>query len=192
MSDTHITEGPTQSTASDSGDGARILFGAGGLIAVVLGLFVLFAPKATAGAALVFIAALIGIYAIVTGLVYLAVAMLSRSIGGWSRVGHILLGIVYAVGGGIIVTNLMFAGVVTALLFSIMIGAIWIVEGILAFVAVGKAQNKVLTVVYGVLSIIAGVILLISPMLGAATLWWLLGISMLVLGLAQLIRAFRS
>lgn len=176
----------------DSGDGARVLFGVGGLIAVVLGLFVLFAPKATAGVALVLVSALIGIYIIVTGLVYFGTAVLSKTLGGWSRVGHALLGVLYVIAGVIIMSNLLFAGVVTALIFSVMIGITWIAEAVLSFVTASKSQSKVWSIIYGILSLIAGAMLIFSPLMGAATLWWLLGISMVVLGATQIVRAFRS
>ncbi|KAM9862033.1 HdeD family acid-resistance protein [Leucobacter sp. BZR 635] len=188
MSVTDTTEPTLEARATD---GARVLFGVGGLIAIVLGLFVIFAPKTTAGVTLTFLAALIGAYAIVTGIVYFGTAIFSRGVGGWSRVGHILLGILYIVGGVIIMSNLMFAGVVTALMFSIMVGMLWIFEGILAFATASKSQSKVWSIIYGIISLIAGVVLLLSPMMGAVTLWWLLGISMVVLGVVQVVRAFR-
>ncbi len=172
-------------------DGARVLFGVGGLVAIVLGLFVIFAPKTTAGVTLTLVAALIGIYAIVTGIVYVGTAIFSRGVGGWSRVGHILLGVLYVVGGVIIMSNLVFAGVVTALMFSIMVGILWIFEGVLAFATASKSQSKAWSIIYGIISLIAGVVLLLSPMMGAVTLWWLLGISMVVLGVVQVVRAFR-
>ena len=92
MSATDTTERTVQSQATD---GARVLFGVGGLVAIVLGLFVIFAPKTTAGVTLTLVAALIGIYAIVTGIIYVGTAIFSRSIGGWARVGHIFLGVLY-------------------------------------------------------------------------------------------------
>ena len=36
----------------------------------------------------------------------------------------------------------------------------------------------------------AGIILLLSPLWGAIVLWWLLGISLVVLGIIQVVRAF--
>ncbi len=190
MVDTTTT--PASTSKQDSGEGSLILFGVGGLIAVILGLFVLFAPKATAGAALLLIAALIGIYAVVTGLVYFGTAFLSKSIGAWSRVGYILLGVLYVIGGVIIMSNLLFSGVVTALLFSIMIGVIWIFEGVFSFVTASKSESTVWSIIYGIISLAAGAVLIFSPLMGAITLWWLLGIGMVVLGVAQIIRAFRS
>lgn len=173
-------------------DGSRVLFGVGGLVATALGLFVLFAPKTTAGAALLLVAALIGIYAVVTGLVYLGTAIFAKGVGTWSRVGHIALGLLYVVGGVIIMSNLLFAGVVTAILFSIMLGIMWFLEGILAFALAPKSGNKVWSIVYGIISVLAGATLMFSPLLGAVTIWWLLGISMVVLGVAQMVRAFRA
>lgn len=186
-----VTDTPERTAAEHATDGARVLFGVGGLIATVLGLVIIFAPKTSAGVALTFLAALLGAYALVTGLVYFGTAVFSRALGGWSRVGHILLGILYVVGGVIIMTNLMSAAVVTAVFFTIMVGVLWLFEGVLAFVTASKSNNKVWSIIYGIVSVLAGVTLLFSPLMGAVTLWWLLGISMVVLGVVQVVRAFR-
>ena len=188
MSATGTTE---QDVLNRATDGARVLFGVGGLIAIVLGLFVLFAPNTSASVALTLVAALIGVYALVTGIVYAGTAIFSRALGGWARVGHVLLGVLYIIAGVIIMSNLMAAGVVTALLFSIMIGILWLFEGVLAFASAGKSQSKVWSIIYGIISVLAGLVLLLSPMMGAVTLWWLLGISMVVLGVVQVARAFQ-
>jgi len=47
------------------------------------------------------------------------------------------------------------------------------------------------TIFFAILSIIAGIILLFSPAWGAAVLWLILGIALIVLGLLNIIRAFR-
>ena len=185
------TPTPEATTQEHATDGVRVVFGVGGLIAIVLGLFVIFAPKTSAGVTLTLVAALIGAYAIVTGIVYFGTALFSRSVGGWARVGHILLGVLYVVGGAIIMSNLVFAGVVTALMFSILVGVLWLFEGVLAFATAAKSENKVWSIIYGIVSVIAGGTLLFSPLMGAVTLWWLLGISMVVLGAVQVVRAFR-
>lgn len=185
------TDSPSQRLEERVTDGARVVFGVGGLIAIALGAFVLFAPKTTSGVALTVLAALIGTYAVVSGLVYLGSAIFSRSIGGWARVGNILLGLLYLVGGIVILSNLLQAGVITAIIISIMIGIIWIFEGVVAFMHLKESPSKAWTVIYGILSIIAGGVLCFSPLMGAVTLWWLLGISMVVLGLVQVVRAFK-
>lgn len=189
MSSPTITPPATEHAAAD---GSRVLFGVGGLIAAVLGVLVLLAPKTTAGAALLLVAALIGAYAVVTGLVYIGTALFAKGVGAWSRIGHIVLGLLYIVSGVVIMSNLLFAGVVTAIFFSIMVGIMWIAEGVLAFALASRSGNKAWSIVYGIISIIAGATLLFSPLMGAVTLWWLLGIGMVVLGVAQMVRAFRA
>lgn len=182
----------TTTTDQVESDNTRVLLGVGGLISLALGLFVLFAPKTTGSAALILISAIIGVYAVVTGLVYLGVTIFSKQFSGWSRVGHGLLGVLYIVGGIFMLSNLLASGVVVALFLSITIGVLWLFEGVLAFVLLGKSERKGWSVFYGLLSVIAGLVLIFSPLMGAATLWWLLGISMAVLGLMQIIRAFST
>lgn len=172
-------------------DGARVLFGVGGLIAVALGAFVLFAPVASANVALLLAAALVGIYAVVTGLVYLGVAIFTRGTGGWSRVGHSLLGLLYVIGGVVIFSNLLLSGGVLAIFLSVTLGVLWILEAVLAFATLKTSENKGWTVVYAIVSIVAGLTLILSPLMGAVTIWWLFGISMVVLGIVQIARAFK-
>ena len=51
-------------------------------------------------------------------------------------------------------------------------------------------QSKVWSIIFAVISIIAGIVLLFSPLWGAAILWWLLGIALIVLGIINVVRAF--
>lgn len=171
-------------------DGARVLFGVGGLIAIALGLFVLFAPGASASIALTVTAVLLALYAIITGLVYLGTSVFSKTLGGWARIGHILLGLLYLIGGVIMMSNLLMTGVVVAIFIAITIGVLWLLEGVMAFATVRESPNKTWNVIYGIISVLAGITLMFSPMMSAAVLWMLLGASMLVLGVIQVVRAF--
>ena len=181
---------PTVTAERHAVDSVRIILGVGGLIAVALGLFVLFAPNSSGKIALVATAMLLSIYALITGLVYLGTAIFSGSLGGWARTGRVLLGLLYVIGGVIMISNLLMTGVVVAVFVSIIIGVLWLFEGILALSMLRKSDNKVWMVIYAVISIIAGLVLMFSPLMGAATLWLLLGISMIVLGVVQVVRAF--
>ncbi|MCW2289423.1 uncharacterized membrane protein HdeD (DUF308 family) [Leucobacter luti] len=171
-------------------DGIRTAFGVGGLIALVLGLLIIFNPAKSGAVAMQILAVVMAAYALVVGVVYLGSSIFSRSMGGWSRVGHILLGLLYVIGGIVMMLNIGAAGVVIALFLSITVGILWLFEGVMAFTVAGKSDNKVWTIIYGVVSVIAGLVLLFSPLLGAVTLWLLLGISMVVMGIVQVIRAF--
>lgn len=181
---------PTVTAERHAVDSVRIILGVGGLIAVALGLFVLFAPNSSGKIALVATAMLLSIYALITGLVYLGTAIFSGSLGGWARTGRVLLGLLYVIGGVIMISNLLMTGVVVAVFVSIIIGVLWLFEGILALSMLRKSDNKVWMVIYAIISIIAGLVLMFSPLMGAATLWLLLGISMIVLGVVQVVRAF--
>lgn len=172
-------------------DGVRTAFGIGGLIAVVLGLLILFFPGKSAAVALTVVAAIMAAYALVVGVVYLGTSIFSRSLSGWARTGHILLGLLYIIGGVVMMANLGASAVVLAVFLSVTIGVLWLFEGIMAFTVVGQSQNKVWTVIYAIVSVIAGLVLVFTPLVSAVTLWLLLGISMVVLGIVQVVRALK-
>lgn len=176
--------------AQRAGDGLRTAIGVGGLIAVVLGLLILFFPAKSGAVAMQIVAAVMASYALVVGVVYAGTAIFSRTLGGWARTSHILLGVLYVVGGGVMMANLGAAGAVIAVFLTVTVGVLWVFEGIMALSVAGQGGNRTWSIVYGVVSLIAGFTLMFSPLISAVTLWLLLGISMVVMGIVQVIRAF--
>ncbi|HEY0117168.1 MAG TPA: DUF308 domain-containing protein, partial [Cellulomonas sp.] len=85
--------------------------------------------------------------------------------------------------------DLAAAAVSLAVFLAILVGVMWVFEGFVALTTLGATRSKVWTVFFALLSIVAGVLLFLSPLWGALTLWWLLGISLVVLGLVQVVRA---
>ena len=77
-----------------------------------------------------------------------------------------------------------------ALFIGILVGIMWIVEGIVALSTLGDAASKGWSIFFAILSIIAGIVVLFSPVWGTLVLWWLLGISLIVLGIINIVRAF--
>ncbi len=71
----------------------------------------------------------------------------------------------------------------------IFIGVSWIVDGVVALTLLGSDGSRVWTVLYAILSIIAGIIVLFSPLIAGFAFWLLLGISLIVLGIIQIVRA---
>ena len=65
----------------------------------------------------------------------------------------------------------------------------WIIEGFTSLFALEGSSSKALTIVFALISILAGFSLLSNALWGAVFLWWLLGISLLVLGLLNVFRA---
>jgi uncharacterized membrane protein HdeD (DUF308 family) len=177
----------TESAAEKSAvNGIRTAFGVGGVIALIVGILILIWPGKTAAV----VTAIIAIYAIAGGLVYAGLGIFSKSMGGWARIGHIVLGVVFIIAGIIAFMNLGATTVWLALFLGILVGIMWIVEGVVALTALGSASSKGWSIFFAIISIIAGIVLLFSPLWGAVVLWWLLGISLVVLGIIQIVRAF--
>lgn len=175
------------SAAGTVTNGIRTVLGISGILALVGGILVLVWPGKTA----VVVAAIIAIYAIVVGLVYGSMGIFSKTMRTWPRIGHIVLGLVFVIAGIIAFMNLTLATGLLAVLVSVLVGVMWIVEGVVALSTLGGAGPKVWAILFAILSVIAGIVLLFSPLWGAAVLWWLLGISLVVLGIINIVRAFR-
>ena len=165
----------------------RTTLGVSGLVSILVGILILVWPGRTAAV----VAAIIAVWAVIAGLAALAAGMLSRKLGVWPRIGQLALGVVFLAVAVLAFTNMGAAAAGLAVLVGILVGAAWIVEGIVALTMLRDAASKSWTIIYSVVSVIGGVMLLISPLWGAAVLWLLLGVLLVVLGAIQLFRAFR-
>jgi uncharacterized membrane protein HdeD (DUF308 family) len=160
--------------------------GVNGLISLIVGLLILFWPRRTA-----FIATLLlGIAFIAIGLFYIITSFTTQDESGWGRVGHILLGILYMVAGVFCIIDLASTTAYLFLFVGIFVGITWIMEGCIGFGSMKYTPSKGWTIFSSVLSIIAGIFLLFTPFLGAAFLWILLGVALVVLGITKIIRYF--
>lgn len=162
----------------------RIFLFISGLITLAPGVVVLIWPTKSA----VIVTGIVASYLIVGGLVYLALAIFSGAGGGWVRAGHVVLGLLYVVAGVVAFANLAAATVTLALIVAIFIGISWIVDGVVALSLIGHSRSRVWSVLYALLGIIAGIVVLLSPLYAATVLWLILGISLAALGVVQLIR----
>lgn len=135
--------------------------------------------------ALVFVV-LMGTFFIVHG----AVRILAAAFGeGEHRLLSLVLGLL-AVAAGIIVWRAPLAAAVS---LAIVIGAFWIVSGIVdawAGITGTVAGNRIWAVVSGVLSFVAGAVLVTWPAISLVTLVWVNGIWLVVLGIVTVIRSF--
>ncbi|KQR93160.1 MULTISPECIES: HdeD family acid-resistance protein [Microbacterium] len=179
-----MTTAPTP--ADTAVNGIRTALGIGGVVALIVGILILVWPLKTASVGTVIIA----IYAIVSGLVYLGLGIFSKVRGLWSRIGHILLGIVFIAAGIVAFSNLTSATIFLAVFVGVFVGITWIVEGVVALTTLDGSSGRGWTIFYAIVSLLAGITLLFSPAIGAAFLWIFVGASLLVLGIVQIIRAF--
>ena len=167
-------------------NGIRTTLGISGVLALLLGILILVWPDRTAMVAV----AIVAVYAIAAGLVYAGLGIFSAQKGGWARVGHIVLGVLFVIAGIVAFINLPAATAWFGVFVGVLVGILWIVEGIVSLTTLELAASKGWTIFFAILSIVAGIVLLFAPLWGAVTLWWLLGISAIVLGVVQIIRAF--
>ncbi len=164
----------------------RTALGIGGVLALIAGIIIVVQP---AGAAK-FVTLILAIYAIAAGLVYLGLAIFTKGKSGWGRIGYILLGLVFIAAGIIAFVNPVSTTAWLAFFVALMIGIAWIIEGIVSLSTLGDTSSKGWTIFFAIVSIVAGIYLLFSPILGALALWLILGIALIVIGVLNIIRAF--
>ena len=80
----------TANAVSSAVKSLRIWLGVSGVLAIITGIVILVWPGATAQV----ITVVLAIYAVIGGLVYLAIGI-TGSMSGWGRVGHILAGLIF-------------------------------------------------------------------------------------------------
>lgn len=176
--------------ARKSTDILRVVMGVGGLVALVIGVLILINPVASGAVMMKFVSIVLAIYMVIAGLVFLGSMIFSKAMSGWRRVGNALLGLLYLIAGIIIFANLGTTAAVLTAFLSIFIGVVWIFEGIMSFAAAKESPSKTWSIIYGIISLIAGIVLIVTPLVAAVTLWILVGASMAVMGVVQIVRAF--
>lgn len=152
-----------------------------GVLSVVLGALVLFWP----GATLDVIAVLFGLYFVVAGAVRVVTGLVTPLLGGL-RVLNILIGLLLLIAGVAAIRNPLASLSVLALF----IGIAWIVEGIMSLTEVESGGSRWYAIIYGIVSIIAGVVVLFLPVSSLAALVIFGGIALVVLGIVEVVRAF--
>lgn len=166
-------------------NGVRIALGIAGAAALIIGVVITFWPKGAA----IGIAALVGVYLVIAGIAYLGIGIFSRGISAGARALDLVLGLLFVVGGILTFTNLSGTAEFLAVFLGLVVGIAWIVEGVVALMQLGDSRSKGWTVFFGLLSIVAGIVLLFSPLWGAVLLFIITGISLIVLGIIQIVRA---
>ncbi|HMT49649.1 MAG TPA: DUF308 domain-containing protein [Dietzia sp.] len=176
----------TTSTFTPVARGVRFALLAGGLIAIAFGIAVLFWPGKTAVA----VTGVIAVYAIVAGIVYITMSFVAKSQSAGSRVGHGLLGLLYIVAGLYAFPSLQQSAAFLGIFITVLIGVMWIFEGFTALFTLSEASSKGVTIFFAIISVLAGISLVSTPLWGAGFLWWLAGISLIVLGALNVVRGF--
>ena len=164
----------------------RVALGVTGVLALLAGIFITFWPKNAA----IFLTVLLGIYFVIAGLAYVGLGIFSRGISGGARALDIILGVLFVIGGVLMLSSPSDSAVVIGIFLGVLIGILWIIEGAVALAQSGTSSSRGWSIFFGILSIIAGIVLLFSPVWGVVILFWVLGIALIVLGIVQIVRAF--
>ena len=164
----------------------RAVLGISGAVAVILGVVLLFWPAKTIAVLAVFL----GIYFVIAGIMRLGVGIFARGIGGGIRTLNIILGVLLVFAGIVALKNVSTAATVLVIFALAFIGVGWIIEGIMALVESGRAASSGWAIAYGILSIIAGLVVLFLPASSAVFLILFAAIALIVLGIIGIVRAF--
>ncbi|MFC8045967.1 HdeD family acid-resistance protein [Nocardia sp. NPDC057353] len=155
-----------------------------GILSVVLGVLILVWPQATLAVAGV----LFGIYLLVSGVLQLIAAFGAPASAGL-RVLAFISGVLSIVLGVFCFRD----EIASLLLLGIFIGIGWLFRGIGAVVAAVSEPTmpgRGVQGFFGVITAIAGIVLLVWPVSSVATLAWVAGIWLVVIGVMEIATAF--
>ncbi len=164
----------------------RVMFAVLGVVALGVGIALMVWPGHTLSVG----AVLIGIYFAVAGVARIAMGVLGSALSGGLRALAIIMGVLMLLAGVITLRNLEASAAVLLLVVAITIGIGWIIDGIMVLVESGKARSRGWAITYGIISIIAGAVVLGSPAITATVLVWIAAFVFVVLGIVGLVRAF--
>lgn len=165
----------------------RWLYAITGVIALLAGIALLFAPAKT----LVFLTTVLGFYFVITAGIRLFTTVFESQLPtGW-RATSIILNLLILLGGVVILRNQALSTATLSTMVVLVAGFGWITEGIMSILESELSSNRGFTILSGALSIIAGVFVFIYPLWSAKMLVIFTGAALLVFGVTLIIRAIR-
>jgi uncharacterized membrane protein HdeD (DUF308 family) len=177
------------------GEAADVLAGTGrhwgwlfafGIITLLTGVVVLAWP----GRTLVVVAVLFGIELMAAGIFRFVAGLASEDESGGTRVLLALLGVLSFIVGLYALRHVL----VTVAALALLLGIFWIVNGaveMFAALSYREMPGRGWTILVGLLSVLAGVVVLAYPGISLLTLAVVLGVWLLVLGLMEIVQAFQ-
>ena len=153
-----------------------------GVVTLILGLIVTFHPTTSLNV----LAVLLGILMILSGLFHLIRVFDPRE---RHRVWLGIAGLLFIVIGVILIRHLH----LTRSIIGLVIGITWIVQGLTALIggiSGGVREGRAWWIIFGVVSLIAGIVVVSAPASSLDTLAVLLGIWFVVMGIFEIIGGF--
>ena len=153
-----------------------------GVVTLILGLIVTFHPTTSLNV----IAVLLGILMIVSGIFHLIRVFDPRE---RNRVWLGIAGLLFIVIGVILIRHLH----LTRSIIGLVIGITWIVQGLTALIggiSGGVREGRAWWIIFGVVSLIAGIVVVSAPASSLDVLATLLGIWFVIMGIFEIIGGF--
>jgi uncharacterized membrane protein HdeD (DUF308 family) len=166
--------------------GFRLAFGIGGAVALILGVVLLFWPDRT----VVVLAAVLGIYFVIAGGLRVLSGIYAQTSPAGHRVLNIVLGLLLVLAGVVALKNLASTAAALLVLAVVVIGVGWIVDGVVSIVEAGSARSRGWAIAFGVISILAGIVVVAVPVWSIIYLITFAAITLIVLGVVGIVRGF--
>jgi uncharacterized membrane protein HdeD (DUF308 family) len=157
-----------------------------GLVTLLAGLLALIWP----GRTIVVLAVLFGIQLVVAGIFRFVAALAADEASGGTRVLLALLGVLSFIIGLYALRHIL----VTIAALALLLGIFWIVNGAVeTFTALSHREmpERGWTIFMGLLSIVAGLVVLFYPAISLLALAVVLGVWLLLFGIMEIVLAFR-
>lgn len=162
----------------------RWAFVIAGATAAVIGALVLVWPNIMGN----IFSSLMAIYALAAGVLYGVMVTRGKELSPPVRVGRGLVALALIVGAILILLYMNTATAVIVNMVGIALGLMWISEGVMAFLLSRRLETKTWLVGYAIVAVIAGIIMLLTPVWDGKPVTLLVGFSLLGLGVAQIVR----
>ena len=154
-----------------------------GLATAILGIIVAAVPETS----LAVIAVLLGVLVIISGIYNVVEAFRGEEHG---RVWRGIAGVVFIVAGLVLIRHLH----LSLALIGLVIGLTWVVQGLAALIAgfsgTATRMGTGWSIFFGVISLIAGIVVISAPIASITTLAVLMGIWFIVMGVMEMFGAF--
>jgi uncharacterized membrane protein HdeD (DUF308 family) len=153
-----------------------------GVLTLILGIIVSFHPSGSLNV----VAVLLGILMILSGIFHL-IRIFDRD--ERHRIWAGIAGLLFIVIGVVLIRHLH----LTVALIGLVIGITWIVQGLTALIgglSGGVQEGKAWWIAFGVISIIAGIVVVSAPVTSVNALAVLLGIWFIIMGIFEIVAGF--
>lgn len=132
------------------------------------------------------IAVIFGIYVLVRGIIRLTAGIFAPGLTGPGRTLSIILGVLLVAASIFMLRNLDS----TIAVIGLLIGLAWIIDGIATVVESSRDRSRGVSLVAGIISILAGVVFLFIPSDGVLFVTYFTGAVFALLAILQLVGAF--